>query len=105
MVASNSPKFYVPTLNKKIIKNKSVHHYSRSIDKRCFDLRNVVLKATAAVVDISNLCLKPMKSEMILSEDVIAKTIDAITLLGKGNHQMTFERKGRLKNRKIIKQF
>ena len=88
MVASNCPKFYVPTLNEKIIKNKSVHHYSRSIGKRYFDLRNVVLKATAAVVDISNLCLKPIKNEMILSKDVIVKTIDAITLLGKGNHQM-----------------
>ena len=98
MVPSNCPKFYVPSLNEKIIKTKSVHHYSRSIDKRCFDFQNVVLKATATVVDISNLCLKPIKNEMILSKDVIVKTIDGITLLGKGNHQMTFERKGKLKN-------
>ena len=98
LVPSKCPKFYVPSLNEKIIKTKSVHHYSRSIDKRCFDFRNVVLKVTATMVDISNLCLKPIKNEMILSKDVIVKTIDAITLLGKENQQMTFERKRRLKN-------
>ena len=35
---------------------------------------------------------------MILSKDVVVKAIDAITLLGKVNHQVTFERKERLKN-------
>ena len=38
------------------------------------------------------------KNEVIHSKDVVVKTIDAITLLGKANHQMTFERKERLKN-------
>ena len=35
---------------------------------------------------------------MIHAKDVVVKAIDAITLLGKANHQMTFERKERLKN-------
>ena len=38
------------------------------------------------------------KNEVIHSKDVVIKTIDAITLLGKVNHQMTSEIKERLKN-------
>ena len=99
MVASNCPKFYVPTLNEEIIKNKNIHHYYKRNDKRWFDLQNIVLKATSAVVEIANLCLEANnKNEVIHSKDVVVKAIDAITLLGKANHQMTFERKERLKN-------
>ena len=32
LVASNSPKFYVPTLNEEIIKNKSIYHYYKRND-------------------------------------------------------------------------
>ena len=68
-------------------------------DKRWFDLQNVVLKASAAVVDIGSLCLEAdNKNEVIHSKDVVVKAIDAITLLGKVNHQMSFERRERLKN-------
>ena len=42
---------------------------------------------------------------MILSKDVIVKTIDAITLLGKGNHQMKEREDWKMFYRKIIKQF
>ena len=35
---------------------------------------------------------------MIHSKDVVVKAIDAITLVDKANHQMTFQRKERLKN-------
>ena len=99
LVASNCPKFYVPTLNEEIIKNKNIHHYYKRNDKRWFDLQNIVLKATSAVVEIANLCLEAdNKNEVIHSKDVVVKAIDAITLLGKANHQMTFERKERLKN-------
>ena len=52
LVASNCPKFYVPTLNEEIIKNKNIHHYYKRNDKRWFDLQNIVLKATSAVVKI-----------------------------------------------------
>ena len=86
LVALSCPKFYVPTRNEEIIKNKSVHHYYRRIDKQCFDLQNVVLKATAAVVDIGNSFLEAnKKNELILSKDVVVKVIDTITLLGKVN--------------------
>ena len=99
LVASNCPKFYVSTLNEEIIKNKNIHHYYKRNDKRCFDLQNIVLKATSSLVEIGNLCLEAdNKNEVIHSKDVVVKAIDAITLLGKANHQMTFERKERLKN-------
>ena len=99
MVASNCPKFCVPTLNGEIINNKNIHHYCKRNDKRWFDLDNIVLKATSAVVEIANLCLEAdNKNEVIHSKDVVIKVIDAITLLGKANHQMTFEIKERLKN-------
>ena len=99
MVASNSPKFYVPTLNEEIVKNQNIHHYYKSNDKWWFDLQNIILKATSAVVDIANLCLEAEnKNDLIHSKDVVVKAIDAITLLGEVNHQMTFERKERLKN-------
>ena len=99
MVASNFPKFYVPTLNEEIIKNKNIHHYYKRNKKRRFDLQNIVLKATSTVVKIANLCLEAdNKNVVIQSKDVVVKTIDAIALLGKVNHQITFERKERLKN-------
>ena len=91
-------------MNGEIINNKNIHHYC----KRWFDLHNIVLKATSAVVEIANLCLEAdNKNEVIHSKDVVVKVIDAITLLGKANHQMTFGIKERLKMvcRKIIKSF
>ena len=98
MVTSNCSKFYVPTLNEKIIKNKNIHHYYKRNDKRWFDVQNIVLKTTYAVIEIANLCLQvDNKNEVIHFKDGIVKTIDAITLLSKVNHPMTFERKERLK--------
>ena len=99
MVISNCPKFFVPTLNEEIIKNKNIHHYYNRNDKRWYDLQNIVLKTTSAVVEFANLRLEAdNKNEVIYSKDVVVKAIDAITLLGKENQQMTFERKERLKN-------
>ena len=50
------------------------------------------------MVEIANLCWEAdNKNEVIHSKDVVVKTIDAITLLGKVNHQMTFEKKEKLK--------
>ena len=51
------------------------------------------------MVEIANLYLEAdNKNVVIHSKDVVVKAIDAIALLGKANHQMTFERKERLKN-------
>ena len=51
------------------------------------------------MVEIASLCLEAdNKNEVIHSKDVVVKSIDVITLLGKVNHQMTFEREERLKN-------
>ena len=98
MVTSNCSKFYVPTLSEKIIKNKNIHHYYKRNDKRWFDVQNIVLKTTSAVIEIANLCLQvDNKNEVIHFKDGIVKTIDAITLLSKVNHPMAFERKERLK--------
>ena len=99
MVASNCPKFYVPTLTEEVVKNKNIHHYYTRNVKLWFDLQSVVLKATGAVIDIANLCLEANnKNKVIHSKDVVVKSIDAITLLRKVNQQMTFKRKERLKN-------
>ena len=69
-----------------------------------FNLYNIVLKPTSAVVETANLCWEAdSKNEVAHSKYVVVKIIDAITLLGNmklqmTNHQMTFERKERLKN-------
>ena len=76
LVASNCPKFYVPTLNEEIIKNKDIHHYYKRNDKRWFDLQNIVLKATSAVVEIADSCLEAdNKNEVIHLKDVVVKTM------------------------------
>ena len=86
-------------MNEEIIKIKIIHHYYKCKDKRWFDLLNIVLKATSAMIEIANLCLEiDNKNEVIHSKHVVAKAIDAITLLGKVSHQMTLKRKERLKN-------
>ena len=96
LVTSNFPKFYVHTLNEEIIEKKNIHHYYKRNDKQWFDLHNIVLRAASAVIEMANLCLEAdNKNEVIHSKDVVVKAIDAITLLGKPNHQMTFERKER----------
>ena len=103
---TSCPKFYVPTLNEEITKNKNIYHYYKRNDKRWFDLQNIVLKATSAVVEITNLCLEgDSKNEVIHSKDVVVKSIDVITLLDKTKHKMTFERNEKLKMlyQKIIK--
>ena len=78
----NCPKFYVLRLNEEINKNKNIHHYYKRNEKRWFDLQNIVLKATSAVVEIANLCLEANnKNEVIHSKDVAVKAIDVNTLL------------------------
>ena len=87
LVASNFPK-----LNEEIIKYKSIRHYYKRNDKRWFDLHNIVLKATSAMVEIANWCFETdSKNEVIHSKDFVVKAVDTITLLGKTNHQLTFE--------------
>ena len=91
LVASNCPKFYVPTLNEEIIKRKNIHHNYKRNYKWWFDLQNIVLKAKSAVVEIVNSCLDvDNKNEVIHSKYVLFKAIYAVTLLGKANNQMTF---------------
>lgn len=73
-------------------------YYKRN-DKGWCDLQNAVLKAKATVVGTANLCLEAEnRNEVIHSKDIVVKDTDAITLLGKVNHQMNFERNERLKN-------
>ena len=60
-------------LNEKTIKNKNIHHCYKCKEKQWFDLQNIVLKATAAVLNIANLCF--------------------IGYGGTVNHQMILERK------------
>ena len=51
------------------------------------------------MVEIADFCSDASnKNEVVHSKDAVVKAIDAIILLGKANHQMTFERKKRLKN-------
>ena len=51
------------------------------------------------MTEIANLCLETdNKNEVIHSKDGAVKSLNGITLLGKVNDQMTFERKERLKN-------
>ena len=51
------------------------------------------------MVQTANLCLEANnKNEVIHSKDVAVKDVDAITLLRKVNHQMSFKRKVKLKN-------
>ena len=51
------------------------------------------------MVGTANLCLEAKsRNEVIHSKDIVVKDTDPITLLGKVNHQMNFERNERLKN-------
>ena len=98
LVASNCPKFYVPTLNKEIIKNKNIHHYYKSNDNRSFPSERSI-KGSGCSGNIANLCLEAdNKDEVINSKYVVVQVIDPLTLLGKMNHQITFERNERLRN-------
>ena len=106
LVVSICPKFYVPKLNEEIIKNKNIHYYDKRNDKWWFDFQNIVLKAISAVVDIANLYLEPdSKNKVFPSTDVVVKVIDAITLLGKANHQMKERKDWKMLCRKLIKPF
>ena len=58
------------------------------------------------MVDIANLCLEAgSKYKVIHSTDVVVKVIDAITLLGKANHQMKERKDWKILYRKLIKPF
>ena len=50
------------------------------------------------MVVIANLCLEAGTKNDVIHSKVAVKAIHTITLLGKANHQMTFERKERSKN-------
>ena len=86
-------------MNEDILKNKNIHSYYKRNDKRWFDIQNTLLKVTVALTEVANMCLlADNQNKIIQSKDVVTKVIDAITLLGKVHHQVTFERKERLKS-------
>ena len=88
----------MPFLNEEILKNKNIHSFYKGNDKRWFDIQNLSLRATAAVIDIANICLvADNKNRLIQSKDVVVRSIDTITLLGRESQQITIERKDRLK--------
>ena len=95
---SNCEEFHVPLLNEEILKNKNIHSFYKRNDKRWFDIQNLILRATAAVLDIANICLvADNKNRLIQSKDVLVRSIDTITLLGSVSQQITIELKDRLK--------
>ena len=85
-------------MNEEILKNKNIHSFYKRNYKRWFDKQNLILRATAAVIDIANICLvADNKNRLIQSKDVVVRSIDTITLLGRLSQQITIERKDRLK--------
>ena len=98
-VPSNCDKFYSPILNEEILKNRNIHSYYKRNDRRWFDLQNLILKSSTAVMNIANICLDAdNKNRLIESKEVVVKATDAITLLGRALKQITFERKERLRS-------
>ena len=98
VIPSNCEEFHVPLLNEEILKNKNIHSFYKRNDIRWFDMQNLILRATAAVIDIANICLvADNKNRLIQSKDVVVRSIDTITLFGRVSQQITIERKDRLK--------
>ena len=58
VILSNCVEFHVPLLNKEILKNKNIHSYCKRNDKCWFDIQNLILRATAAVVDLARIYLE-----------------------------------------------
>ena len=82
------------------MKNKNIinSNYKRG-DRRWLDIESLILKTTATVINIANICLDAgNKNCMIESKEIIVKVIDTIILLGRTSQQITFERKERLKS-------
>ena len=60
--------------------------------------QNLILRAKSTIIGLFNICLKTdNKSKLIQSKDVVVKSIDTNTLLGRANQKITIERKDRLK--------
>ena len=98
-VPQNCTKLRVQVLNSDIYKNKHILPYYKRNDKKYQDMQDTVIRASAAVLQIADLCLEADRNnQAILSKPVVAKAIDAITLLGKANSQLIDERKERLKS-------
>ena len=68
-------------------------------DRKWFDLQNLFLKSSTAVMNLANICLDAdNKNRSIESKEVVVKATHAITLLGRALKQITFERKERLRS-------
>lgn len=90
-------KFCSPILNEETLKNRNIHSYYKRNSRRWFDVQNLILKSSTAVINITNICLDAdNKNQLIESKEVVVKAIDAITLLGRASKQITLERKERL---------
>ena len=53
----NWEEFHVPLLNEEILKNKNIHSFYKRNEKPWFDIQNLILKATAAVIDLDSIWL------------------------------------------------
>ena len=93
-VPSNCDKFYSPILNKEILKKRNIHSYYKRNHRRWFDLQNLILKSSAAVMNIAYTCLDvDNKDQLIESKEVVVKAINAIALFGRASKQTTFKSK------------
>ena len=98
-VPSNCDKFYAPILNEEILKKRNINSYYKRNNRRWFDLQNLILKSSTAVMNIANICLDAdNKDRLIDSKEMVVKAIDVITLLGRASKQITFKRKERLRS-------
>ena len=96
VISLNCEEFHVILLNEEILKNKNIHSSYKRIDRRLFDIQNLILRTAAAVTDLANICLDAHnKSRLMQSKDVVVRFIGTITLLGRANQQITIERKDR----------
>ena len=94
----NWEEFHVPLLNEEILKNKNIHSFYKRNEKPWFDIQNLILKATAAVIDLDSIWLQAdNKNRLIQSKDLVVRSIDTITLPGRLNQSIKIECKGRLK--------
>ena len=74
-------------MNVESFKNKNMHFFCKI--KRWFDIQNLILRATAEVIDLANDCLEGgNKNRLMQSKDVVIQSVDILHRKSTNNNPM-----------------
>ena len=96
LIPSNCSDITVPLMNSEIFKMASFTQYHKRVDEELQNIQKVMLKATAAVINLAEKAINSDKNSKLLDpKDVVMQSLDVCNLLRYCNTRLNSRRKAK----------